>query len=146
MNAAREQVEAGIEMDNQIRNMIGHESAARHFAQTFHQQARLRGWWNDPKTKQPLDIAVPLIAMKLLLIHSEISEATEGLRKDTMDDHLPHRTSLETEMADAVIRIFDLAGALDLDIVGAMVEKAQYNAQRLDHDPSRRAEANGKSF
>lgn len=146
MNTAREQVEVSIQLDHQIRTMIANESPARHFAQTFHEQARLRGWWSDPKTGQPLEADTPMIAMKLLLVHSEISKATEGLRKNLMDDHLPNRTALEAELADAAIRIFDLAGKLDIDIIGVMVEKAQYNAQRLDHDPANRASANGKSF
>jgi len=97
-------------------------------------------WWDggvpDDKT----------VAMKLCLVHSEISEALEGHRKHLMDSHLPHRLSIEVELADAVIRIADLAGALQLDLGGAIVEKLQYNAQRLDHKPHVRAAEGGKKY
>jgi hypothetical protein len=82
----------------------------------------------------------------LCLIHSEISEAMEGARKRLQDDHLPHRTMLEVELADAVIRIFDMAGGLHLDIGGAIAEKLTYNERRADHKPEARAQVGGKSF
>ena len=34
---------------------------------------------------------------------------------------------------DAIIRIFDLGGALDLDLAGAISEKMQFNQVRPDH-------------
>jgi len=69
-------------------------------------------------------------AQMLALIHSEISEALEADRKDLMDDKLPHRKGLEVELADAAIRIFDMAGGLDLDLGGAIVEKLEFNRKR----------------
>jgi NTP pyrophosphatase (non-canonical NTP hydrolase) len=71
-----------------------------------------------------------LVAMKLALIHSEVSEALEAERKDLMDTHLPHRSGLEVELADAMIRILDLAGGLNLDLGGAVEEKLEYNKSR----------------
>jgi len=103
------------------------------------------GWWTDPATGDHIN-AASLIPTKLCLIHSEISEALEGARKDKMDDHLPHRKSFEVELADAVIRICDLAGALNLDLGGALVEKMRYNAQRADHKLANRASSGGKKF
>lgn len=87
-----------------------------------------------------------LVAEKLALIHSEISEALEGHRKDKMDDHLPHRKSIEVELADAVIRIGDLAGALRLDLGGAIEEKMAYNKVREDHKPEARNAKGGKAY
>ena len=49
-------------------------------------------------------------------------------------------------MADAVIRIMDLAGAMKLDIGGAIQEKLSYNATREDHQIKNRKEVNGKSY
>ena len=63
----------------------------------------------------------------LCLIHSEISEAMEGHRKNLMDDKIPHRSMLEVELADALIRICDMAGGLGLDLEGAVLEKLEYN-------------------
>src|ERR1043166_9078684 len=69
----------------------------------------------------------------LCLVHSEISEALEGHRKSLMDDKLPHRTMIEVELADAVIRIFDMCAGLGLDLEGAYQEKMAFNAKRVDH-------------
>lgn len=101
------------------------------------------GWWHDVTTKQPLERNVPEM---LCLIHSEISEAMEGYRKNLMDDKLPHRRMLEVELADAVIRIADLCGGLDLDLAGAIIEKLAYNAKRADHKPENRIKEGGKKF
>jgi len=68
-----------------------------------------------------------------MLCVSELSEALEGDREDLMDDHLPDRKMLEVELADAVIRVFDMAGGLELDIAGAIAAKLQYNCDRADH-------------
>ena len=104
-----------------------------------HMLARNAGWWNGTITNETY-------ATKLALIHSEVSEALEGLRKDKMDDHLPHRKAVEVELADAVIRIMDMAGALGLDLSGAMVEKLAYNQQRADHKQENRNADGGKKF
>ena len=70
----------------------------------------------------------------------------EGARKNRMDDHLPHRKALEVELADAMIRILDLAGAYQLDLGCALVEKLVYNTQRADHKREARAADDGKKF
>jgi DNA-directed RNA polymerase subunit alpha len=56
-----------------------------------------------------------------------------------MDDHLVNRPMLEVELADAVIRILDMAGGLGLDVAGAIAEKLNYNDSRADHKPENRA-------
>ena len=100
-----------------------------------------KNWWKEGDTKNRL-----MFSNKLCLIHSEISEAMEGDRKGLKDDHLPHRDMREVELADAVIRIFDLAGAYGMDIGGAIAEKLEYNAQRADHKLENRAKQGGKSY
>lgn len=82
----------------------------------------------------------------LMLIVSEIAEAMEGERKGLMDEHLPHRRMAEVELADALIRIFDYAGAFGYDIEGAVSEKREYNATRKDHTYEARKLAGGKKF
>lgn len=106
-----------------------------------HNAAFAAGWWLKVDPRAP-----HVVPAKLCLIHSEISEAMEGDRKGLMDDHLPHRPMIEVELADAVIRIADLAGALNLDLGGAIAEKMAYNARRADHKPAARAAAGGKAY
>lgn len=117
------------------------------------------GWWFDKKTgldliqvirnpATPLEalLASALVAQKICLSHSELSEAMEGHRKGLMDDKLPHRKMIEVELADAMIRQADLAGALDLDLGGAIAEKMSYNSVRPDHRPENREKPGGKSY
>lgn len=108
-----------------------------------HESAVKGGWWTDIKTGEPLDRND---GEMLCLIHSEISEAMEGVRKGLMDDHLPHRKMSEVELADALIRIFDYAGGRGLDIGGALVEKFMYNQTRADHKIENRLKDGGKAF
>lgn len=95
------------------------------------------GWWSATTERD-----VPRL---LMLCVSELAEAMEGHRKNLMDDHIPTRKMLEVELADAVIRIFDMAGGLNLDVSGAIAEKLLYNTTRSDHKPENRAN-NGKAY
>lgn len=108
-----------------------------------HGASKAAGWYTDINTGLPIQRNVPEM---LALIHSEISEALEGVRKGKQDDHLPHRPSVEVELADALIRIFDLAGYLNLDLAGAYAEKRDYNDKRADHKIENRLKAEGKKF
>jgi len=101
------------------------------------------GWYSDPKTGERLERN---IGEMLMLIVSEVSEAMEGYRKNLRDDKIKHRPMIEVELADACIRIFDLAGYLDLDLGGAIAEKRKFNATRQDHKLENRAKENGKKF
>ena len=105
-----------------------------------HSLAAHAGWWDNIDPEEPM-----VACTKIALIHSEISEALEGVRKDTMDSHLLHRKTEEVELADAIIRIFDLAQARGLDLAGAMIEKLAWNTTREDHKRENRAKPGGKS-
>ncbi|HWG89138.1 MAG TPA: hypothetical protein VN679_15240 [Candidatus Acidoferrales bacterium] len=100
-----------------------------------------KGWHNGYDGVDPY-----VFATKIALIHSELSEALEGHRKDLQDDHLPHRKAVEVELADAIIRIFDLAGAAKLDVASAVIEKLVYNQHRADHEEAARNGVNGKRY
>jgi NTP pyrophosphatase (non-canonical NTP hydrolase) len=110
------------------------------------------GWWTDKDTGETLlgrDEHGRLrrnIGELLCLVHSEVSEAMEGIRKGLPDDKLPHRSMFEVELADTLIRIFDIAGAHDLDLSGAIAEKLAFNAVRPDHKIENRRKEGGKDF
>ena len=101
-----------------------------------------------------------LIACRMALIHSETSEAMEAHRKDLFDDKLKHRLGLEAETADAMIRQFDLAGAMQrastlgvvssdlhrMNLGGAVREKRAFNKTRPDHKIAARRAAGGKKY
>jgi len=84
-------------------------------------------WWVDLKTGETKDRNTGEL---LMLCVSELAEAMEGHRKSLPDDKLPHRSMFEVELADCLIRIFDLAGARGLDLDGAFEEKMAFNAIR----------------
>jgi len=140
-------------------NAIFIANATYQLVDACHSASAAAGWWTHQATgldlmqviNSPTDplqelLGAALVAQKLCLSHSEISEAMEGHRKGLMDDKLPHRPMIEVELADALIRICDLAGAMRLDLGGAVAEKMAFNAQRPDHKPENRAAAGGKAY
>ena len=89
-------------------------------AEQVHQLAKTNGFWDEDRN----------VGEMIALIHSELSEGLEGHRRRTEDDHLPGRSSLEVELADAIIRIMDLAVGLGLDVGTAIVQKHVFNRSR----------------
>ena len=102
-----------------------------------------KSWWIDPETGEPKDRNRGEL---LMLVVSELAEAMEGDRKCLMDDKLPTRDMFEVELADACIRIFDMAGGFNLDLGGAIQEKLEYNKARADHTHEARLKAGGKKY
>ena len=122
-------------MDRNIKGVNG-------CAKDCHEAAVKGGWWHDDRGKKK-DRNVGEL---LCLIHSEISEAMEGARKGLMDTHLKHKSMMEVELADAIIRIFDLAESKNFNLGQTIYEKLEYNRSRADHKIKNRLKEGGKKF
>jgi len=82
-------------------------------AKNIHKNAVIHGWWETKRSVPEL----------LCLVHSEISEALEAYRNH--DDE-----NLAEELADAVIRLMDMAEGLGIDLQAAIIKKHNINQSR----------------
>jgi len=112
-------------------------------AKQIHQNAIAKGFYENEIN----------IGEKLCLVHSEVSEALEAVRKDhytdlnkewhiarfsKMDDdvcfinefELYVKNSFEDELADTIIRVLDLSAYKNIDIESHIKAKMRYNSTR----------------
>lgn len=127
-----------------IPSLADTERAGNLLQQACYGRSYNNGWWHDLTTGELIE-PVPF-GEKLALCHSELSEALEGYRKGLKDDHLSHRDMVEVELADAVIRICDLAGRMGYNLGTALAEKLDYNDSRSDHKLENRKRDGGKKI
>jgi len=135
--------------DSEGREAAGYDAESCGFALTMacHSAAVDSGWWGTPDGKIADPRANPLcFSNKLMLAVSELAEAMEGDRKVLNHNHLPQYDMRAVELADAAIRIFDLAGAFNYDLGEIIAAKLAYNAQRADHKPANRVASGGKAY
>jgi len=129
-------------IDDQAIPMPGSALTVSELVREAHANAEKHGFWDDP----------PEMGTSIALIHSELSEALEEVRKgnpglwymkrgtiggepaEKMELGLPKNgekpEGFITELADAVIRIADLCGYLGIDLAPVIRAKMKYNATR----------------
>jgi len=91
--------------------------------QLAHENATNKGFWEE-NTNYP---------EKLCLIHAEVSELLEAYRANTLREPCPkpiQLTNEEEELADIIIRVFDLAGYRGIHLGAAVAIKMSYNLTR----------------
>lgn len=121
--------------DEDISEDIVEDPALRYLQSRVHLLAVLKGWW--PGGDSGLPISVLDVSSRLMLVVSELSEALEELRTAFNEPGWIHRIALDgkpegfgIELADAMIRIMDLAGALNIDLEQCILAKHEYNKTR----------------
>lgn len=107
-------------------------SELNQLATEIHENAVNHGWWDYPPRERSIEIPT-----KLMLVVTELSEAMEELRNGSIDGIRLNYDSehgkpegFGIELADAVIRILDLASALGIDMDLAIRMKHEYNKTR----------------
>lgn len=97
----------------------------REIVKEAHATAVEKGWWDSERN----------VFEQIALVHSELSEALEEARVcsdltliDEEEEGKPVGFSIE--LADAIIRIADMCGALGIDLERAVFKKLAYNKTR----------------
>ena len=103
-----------------------------------HGTAVEKGFWTD----QIYEIGKPNIVVAeqlkerndselLMLMVTELGETCEALRHgNPQSEHIPEFTSVEEELADCCIRIFDMCGARGYRLEEALEAKLKFNKGR----------------
>ncbi|NCB43269.1 MAG: hypothetical protein EOM59_11690 [Clostridia bacterium] len=101
----------------------------KEWAKEIHENAKAHGWWEQERNFGEL----------LMLIVSEASEALEEYRNghpinetyySTDKQGKPKMEGVPSELADIIIRVFDLCGHYGINIEKIIAEKHEYNKSR----------------
>jgi NTP pyrophosphatase (non-canonical NTP hydrolase) len=111
-----------------------------------HSLAVSKGWWGELDAQGELPpLTTDEVLAKLMLVVTEIAEAVEEARRVPVERLAESRIEngkpegFAVELGDAVIRILDLAGRLEIDLETEMVRKHSYNETRAHRHGGRLA-------
>ena len=114
------------------------EATLNEYVGAAHENAVDKGWWDGhPVSCEGLrprrEMTPDQVLAKLMLIVTEVAEAAEDVRNGDMDAiqvEGEKPAGFPTELADIVIRVFDLAGALGIDLQAEVARKMLHNYTR----------------
>ncbi len=87
--------------------------------------AREHGWYESGA------MTPERISNRLMLVNTELCEVIHAINDGNKEDaHCPGFSNMEIECADAVIRLFSLAGECGFSLGAAMLAKMAYNETR----------------
>lgn len=100
-----------------------------------HDNACDKGWWDgyEQYVGGFFELTPDQLLSKLMLITTEVAEAAEDVRVGAMTttgEPGAKPCGFPSELADIMIRCFDLAGALGIDLQHEVVRKMLFNATR----------------